>query len=129
MFAQTTTDGNFLQFANVQCVRLPSFLVIFALMIRARAPLFLSDVSWGTKGEDGTSPDRSGVQYTGPDAIVVVARPIRTEDIDATYNEALKQIFKKEQTEEPAKQNVEDCDPKALREQQEQDYYRSFRTQ
>jgi hypothetical protein len=76
------------------------------------------DVSWGTKGDNKVSTDL-GVVTTGKNKNEVeVAVPTTENDIDAAYEDAIHVLSTK-----PPK-----VDPKPDPATQQEDYYRSFRT-
>lgn len=89
--------------------------------------MLCSDVSWGTKGDNDTSTDLGVVQPTGPNNNrVEVVLPTKKQDIDVAYDKALEDLSQPAPTVKKNDKKPKVPDPSK---QQEQDYYRSFRTQ
>lgn len=78
----------------------------------------LSDVSWGTKGDNKVSTDLGVVQMGKNGNEVEVSVPTAETDINAAYEDAIHVLSTK-----PPKSESKP-DPQT----QQEDYYRSFRT-
>lgn len=76
------------------------------------------DVSWGTKGDNKVSTDLGVVQTGKNKNEVEVAVPTTETDLDAAYEDAIHVLSTKPPKAEPKQ------DPAT----QQEDYYRSFRT-
>jgi chitin synthase len=76
------------------------------------------DVSWGTKGDNKTTPDLGAVTATKKKGEVEVEVPTSEKDINSLYEDAIHVLQTK-----PPKQ-----EPKADPITEQEDYYRSFRT-
>lgn len=78
----------------------------------------ISDVSWGTKGDNKVSTDLGVVKTGKNENQVEVAVPTAETDINAAYDDAIHMLQTKPPKEEPKH------DPQT----EQEDYYRSFRT-
>ena len=76
------------------------------------------DVSWGTKGDNKTTPDLGAVKTTKNKSEVEVEVPTSEKDINTLYEDAIHVLQTK-----PPKQ-----EPKVDEETLKEDYYKSFRT-
>lgn len=76
------------------------------------------DVSWGTKGDNKTTPDLGAVKTTKNKSEVEVEVPTSEKDINTLYEDAIHVL----QTKPPKKESKVDAST------QQEDYYRSFRT-
>jgi chitin synthase len=76
------------------------------------------DVSWGTKGDNKTTPDLGAVTATKKKGEVEVEVPTSEKDINTLYEDAIHVL----QTKPPK------VEPKADPITEQEDYYRSFRT-
>ena len=78
-----------------------------------------SDITWGTKGDNKISTDLGVVKTDAKSNAVQVDAPTDAADIDAAYEHAMMTVMSEPEKEEP-KRDLE---------QENKDYYQSFRTQ
>lgn len=92
----------------------PSYIAVLNVYAFAN----VHDVSWGTKGDNKTTPDLGAVTTTKNKSEVEVEVPTSEKDINSLYEDAIHVLQTK-----PPKQEAK-VDPLTAQE----DYYRSFRT-
>ena len=78
----------------------------------------MHDVSWGTKGDNKTTPDLGAVTTTKNKSEVEVEVPTSEKDINSLYEDAIHVL----QTKPPKQEAKVDAST------QQEDYYRAFRT-